>query len=63
MYFEVGRDYLKVWNKGLPNAILTTPRTFDSGESIFEFEYLLEFEAKIDLNKKNQKILIGLSCS
>jgi hypothetical protein len=33
-------------NKGLPPAILDDLRIVDGGESIFDNEYLLEFESK-----------------
>ena len=37
-----------VWKKVLPKDILTTPRVVDSGESFFDYEYLGEYEAKIE---------------
>ncbi len=40
---DVWNDYLKVWNKGLLKAILTASHTVDSGSSIFDIEYLLEY--------------------
>jgi hypothetical protein len=45
MYYH-NRIILKVRKKWILQAILSTPRT-RCGESIFEYEYLQEFEAKI----------------
>jgi hypothetical protein len=42
MYFEVPKVNSKVLNKGLPQAILATPRFVDSGELIFVDEHILK---------------------
>ncbi len=38
--------------KGLRKAILSTPRYHRCGESIFDYEYLCEFEVKIGMAGK-----------
>jgi adenine specific DNA methylase Mod len=49
MYFEVLKGTFKGLNyKGIPKAISATPRNVDSRESIFDYEYLLEFGFKIE---------------
>ena len=42
------RIEFKVLKKELTEEIFATPRIVDSGESIFDYEYLRQFEAKIE---------------
>jgi hypothetical protein len=49
LYFEVLKGTVKGLNhKGIPKAISATPRIADSRQSIFDYEYLLDFGFKIE---------------
>ena len=48
MHYTIPKELFKDLKKGLLKEVLATPRIVDSGESFFNYEYLGEYEAKIE---------------
>jgi hypothetical protein len=56
MEFGVSKSLFQGLKQRLPKTNLTTPHIVDSQESIFDYEYLCEFESKIE---KATPIVLG----
>jgi hypothetical protein len=59
MYFEVPKDLFKGFKQGYLRQFWRLSCFIDIGESIFDYDYILEFESKIEKAIAKEK---GINC-